>query len=223
MTIEGGLPAVPGSPGFQVMFHARRERANHSEGTMVEQLSRNWGWIVARGVVAILFGLVVLLSGAASPVLLVLLFGAFALVDGIVMIVAAAADRQAAPVWVEMVLGGIFGVLVGIAALVSPLITGLVLLALIAVWAVIVGITEIVAAFRLRKVIEDEWALGLIGLASVAFGVIVLLRPLAGALAIALVIATFALLTGVLQIVFGVRLHNWGRRVHAAATTPLPA
>ncbi len=189
---------------------------------MVEQLSRNWGWIVARGVVAILFGFAVLLSGVASPVLLVLLFGAFALVDGIVMIVAAAADRQAAPVWVEMVLGGIFGVLVGIAALVSPLITGLVLLALIAVWAVIVGITEIVAAFRLRKVIEDEWALGLIGLASVAFGVIVLLRPLAGALGIALVIATFALLTGVLQIVFGVRLHNWGRRTHAAGA-PLPA
>ncbi len=190
---------------------------------MVELLSRNWGWIVVRGVAAILFGLAVIMSGPASPVLLVLLFGAFAVADGIALIIAAAADRQAAPIWVEMVLGGIFGVLVGVAAFVSPLVTGIVLLTLIAVWAIVLGVTEIVAAFRLHKVVEAEWALGLIGFASVAFGVLVLLRPLAGALAIAMMIAGFALLTGVLQIVFGVRLRNWGRRVRAGAGVPFPA
>ena len=190
---------------------------------MVELLSRNWGWIVVRGVVAILFGAVVMLSAATSLDLLVVLFGAYALADGIAMIIAAAADRRAGPIALELVLGGLLGVFFGIAAFFMPRIIGFVVLAFIAAWAVVMGVSEIVAAFRLRKVIADEWALLLIGFASAAFGVILLITPAAGAMAIAALISSFALIAGVLQIVFGVRLRNWGRRVRKAAAAPFPA
>jgi len=190
---------------------------------MVELLSRNWGWIVLRGVVAILFGVVVILTTATSLQLLVLLFGIFALVDGVAMMISAAADRRAAPVWIDLLMGGMFGTAVGIAAILWPRITGAVLLGLIAAWAVVVGMCEIVAAIRLRKVIADEAWLIFAGILSVVVGVAMALMPRAGGIAIGLTIGIYATFAGLLMIVFGVRLRNWGRRIQQAAAPFLPS
>ncbi len=185
---------------------------------MVELLSRNWGWIVLRGVVSILFGIVVVLTTTTAPTMLVLYFGIFAVVDGISMIISAAADRRAAPIWPELVFGGLFGIAAGVAAFVWPGLTGAVLLALIAAWAIVLGVMEIIAAIRLRKVIADEFMLVLAGLAWLLVGVLIALMPHAGALAIGLTIGILAIGAGVFLMVLGFRVHNWARRVDSTAS-----
>ncbi len=184
---------------------------------MVELLSRNWGWIVLRGVVTILFGLLVILTTATSLTTLVLYFGIFAVVDGISMIISAAADRRAAPIWPELVFGGLFGIAAGVAAFVWPGITGAVLLVLIAAWAIFIGLMEIIAAIRLRKVIPNEFMLALAGLAWVALGVLIAAMPRAGATAIGLTIGILSICGGVFLMVLGFRLHSWARHIQSAA------
>ncbi len=184
---------------------------------MVDLLSRNWGWIVLRGVVSILFGMLVILTTTTSLTTLVLFFGIFAVVDGISMIISAAADRRAAPIWPELVFGGLFGIAAGVAAFVWPGLTGAVLVALIAAWAIVLGVMEIIAAIRLRKVIADEFMLVLAGLAWVLVGVLIAVMPHAGALAIGLTIGIVAITVGVLLMVLGFRLRGWAHDVKSAA------
>ncbi len=184
---------------------------------MVDLLSRNWGWIVLRGVLAILFGIVVLLTTTTAPGMLVLYFGIFAVVDGISMIISAAADRRAAPIWPELVFGGLFGIAAGVAAFVWPGLTGAVLVALIAAWAIVLGVMEIIAAIRLRKVIPNEVMLVLSGVAWLAVGVLIAVMPHAGALAIGLTIGIVAITVGVLLMVLGFRLRGWAHDVKSAA------
>jgi uncharacterized membrane protein HdeD (DUF308 family) len=94
-------------------------------------------------------------------------------------------------------------------------LTALVLLYIIAVWALITGVLEIVAAVRLRKVIENEWWLVLTGIASVLFGIVLLAAPGAGALAVVWLIAAYAIVFGVLMIALALRLHGMSQRRHA--------
>jgi uncharacterized membrane protein HdeD (DUF308 family) len=182
----------------------------------MEVLSRNWGWIVGRGVLAILFGLLVLGTAATSLDLLVLLFGVYAFADGAASLIVAAADRRSAPIWIELLCAGIGGVGFGIAAFLMPRVTGLVVLALISSWALVLGVSQMIAAIRLRKILDGAWPLMLIGIASVVFSAVVVLRPAAAGLFIAALIASFSFCAGALQIVFGVRLRNWGRSLRAA-------
>ncbi len=189
---------------------------------MAELLSRNWGWIVLRGVVAVLFGLLVLLSTATSLEILVYLFGAYALVDGAAMMVSALADRRESPMSAELVLGGLFAIAIAAVAFVWPHAMGGVLLGLIAAWAFLTGVAQIVAAIRLRAVIPDEWWLVLAGAASVVFAAIAITLPRTGALALAICIGVYALVEGVMLVVVGLELRSWGRRLRSAAT-PQPA
>jgi len=108
-----------------------------------------------------------------------------------------------------LIVGGILGILAGLLTFVMPGITALGLLILIAAWAIVTGLMEIVAAARLRKVMTNEWLLMLAGIASVAFGVILLLQPAAGALALIWLIATWAVVFGILLIVLAFRVRNW--------------
>jgi len=183
---------------------------------MVEVLSRNWGWVVLRGVVAILFGLLTLFNPGITLALLVLMFGAFAFVDGLFMAVSAVANRRGQPGWVALLIGGLLAVGVGLLTFFRPGITAIALLALIAAWAIITGVAEIVTAIRLRKEITGEWMLVLAGLLAVAFGVIIFAAPGVGALAMALWIGIYALVSGIVLIALGFRLRNWGR-LHAHA------
>jgi len=104
-----------------------------------------------------------------------------------------------------------------------PGITALALVYLIAAWALVTGALEIVAAVRLRQFVSHEWLLALSGVASLLFGILALLLPLAGAVAIALGVGIYALVFGVLLIGLGFRLRSWTRTPHAGQTFPLPA
>lgn len=173
---------------------------------MLQDLKRNWGWIVARGVVGVLFGFLAFIWPAVTLAVLVLLWGVYALADGVLALVAAVRVRGSGkPFWTLLIVG-VLGIIAGILTLFWPGITALVLLAFIAAWALAMGIFQIAAAIRLRKVIEGEWLLALSGVLAVIFGALMVWRPGAGALAVVWVIAWFAILFGVMQIALGFRL-----------------
>jgi uncharacterized membrane protein HdeD (DUF308 family) len=184
----------------------------------VEALSRNWWLFLLRGLAGILFGIITFIAPAISLAALVLLFGAYAFADGVLSIVAAVRRRGEAR-WGMLLLEGVAGIAVGVMTLFLPGITALTLLYLIAAWAIVTGVLELVAAVRLRKEIKGEWILALGGIASIAFGVLVALLPGAGALAIVIWIGAYALVFGVLLVVLSFRLRSWGRHTtfhHAA-------
>ncbi|RPH60424.1 MAG: hypothetical protein EHM89_08960 [Acidobacteria bacterium] len=108
-------------------------------------------------------------------------------------------------------MGGLLGIVIGVQTLVTPNITAVALLAIIATWSIIVGIAELVAAIKMRKMLTGEWMLMLASLASVAFGAFLFARPGLGALAVVLWIGAYAIFSGILLVVFALRLRGWGR------------
>ena len=187
------------------------------EATMLEHLGRNWGWIVLRGVAAILFGILAFVLPGITLAVLVIVWGAYALADGILALVAAYRVRdQGKPFW-SLVIVGLLGIAAGIVTFIWPGMTALVLLLFIAAWAVVMGIFQIIAAIRLRKEIQNEWLLGLSGVLSVLFGIIMFAQPGAGAIAVIWVIAAYAIVFGVLLIWLGLRLKKRSDSRTAAA------
>jgi uncharacterized membrane protein HdeD (DUF308 family) len=184
---------------------------------MEKDLTKNWGWMALRGVAAVVFGVLTLMNPVTSLALLVLLFGSYALVDGISAVVAALANRKVEGHWVALLIGGVGGIVTGVCTFFWPGITAILLLYLIAFWALFVGFSEIGAAVRLRKIITGEWILALAGVASVALGLFLLSRPALGAVALVLWIGWYALFSGGLLIALGLRLRSWGR-AHEART-----
>jgi uncharacterized membrane protein HdeD (DUF308 family) len=142
---------------------------------------------------------------------LVVVFGAIALVDGTVAIVASIAGHSLTPYWWVLLLQGLLGTGVGMLTLFNPAITAVALLLYIAVWAIGMGVLQVIAAVQLRHDITGEWWLALGGIASVAFGVLLIRNPAAGALAVLWLIGVYALVWGVMLMVGGFdvrRLHK---------------
>jgi uncharacterized membrane protein HdeD (DUF308 family) len=178
-------------------------------GLVLPVLSRNWWMLALRGLAAIVFGVLAFVWPDITLFALVLLFGAYMLVDGIFAIVAAvrAAGREAR--WWLLLIEGVLGVLAGLVAAFWPGLTALALLYFIAAWAIVTGILEIVAAIRLRREIEGEWALGLSGVLSVLFGVLLAVIPApAGLLSLVWLIGAYALAFGVLLLVLAFRVRS---------------
>jgi uncharacterized membrane protein HdeD (DUF308 family) len=173
---------------------------------MIEVLRRNWWALIVRGIIAIIFGILAIILPGLTLRVLVLLFGAYALVDGIFMLITA--FQGAMEHRLLLLIEGIVSIIAGILTLVWPGLTALVLLYFIAFWAIVTGILEVLAAIRLRREIANEWALGIAGVVSVLFGIIAIVHPLSGALAIIWVIGIYAILFGILLIVLGFRLRG---------------
>ncbi|MGE0118277.1 MAG: HdeD family acid-resistance protein [Dongiaceae bacterium] len=182
---------------------------------LLHALADNWWLFLVRGVAAILFGILALAWPGVTLVTLVLLYGAFALVDGVSALVAAVMGRTSkAPRW-WLAIVGLLGIAAGILTFVWPDITALILLLFIAGWSVAIGVFQIVGAIRLRKQIDNEWWLILSGALSVLFGVALFLMPGAGALALIWLIAIYAILFGVVTLAFAFRLRR--HKGHGAA------
>ena len=174
---------------------------------VVDQLARHWWVIGLRGLAAILFGVLAFVWPGMTLAVLVLLFGAYALVDGVLTLVAA--FRGGVQHRIVMLVEGVVSVLAGLAAFVWPGLTALVLLYIIAFWAIVTGGLEIVAAIRVRRAIRNELGLVIGGVLSVMFGVVLLIAPGAGALAVIFLIGAYA-------VVFGIALLGlaWRLREH---------
>lgn len=183
---------------------------------MMEVLARNWWVLALRGLVGVLFGLLALAWPGLTLGVLVLFWGAYALVDGVFALAAAVRAAERHTRWGALLVEGIVGMAAGIVTFLWPGITALILLLLIAFWAIVTGILEIGAAIRLRREITDEWALALGGIASVIFGVLLLIRPGIGALAVVWLIGAYALFFGLLLLVLAFRLRSHHGQTAAA-------
>jgi uncharacterized membrane protein HdeD (DUF308 family) len=185
----------------------------------ISQLADRWWTLVVRGIAAVLFGMLIFVAPGISLVSLVILWGAYAIVDGVFNLMTAYRGARAGRRWGWLLFEGIVSVAAGVLTFAWPAITALALLAVIGVWAVLTGIAEIASAVRLRKQIRGEWILALSGILSIGFGVFLFLFPGAGALATLWMIGAYAIAFGVLLGGLGVRLRRWRR----AAGRPAPS
>src|SRR5436190_21425593 len=175
---------------------------------LIETLKRHWWVPVLRGVAAIVFGVIAFVYPGLTVAVLVLLFGAWVLVDGVFRIVGAIGHRASDPDWGWQLVIGILGIIIGFLTFHAPAITALVLVIYIAAWALMIGATEIAVAFKLRREIKGEWFLILMGLLSIVFAIMLLWNPLPGALALVWLIGSYAIAFGILGIILGFRLRS---------------
>ena len=177
---------------------------------MVTTLAQNWWTLVLRGVAAVIFGILAYVWPGITFTVLVLFFGAYALWDGVFALIAAF-RTQAERRW-PLVLEGLVGIAAGVLTFIWPGAATLALLIIIGAWAFVTGIFEIVAAIRLREEIEGEWLLLVSGLLSVLFGIAIAIWPAAGLVAVTWLIGAYSIVFGILLIVLGFRLRNWGKQ-----------
>ena len=183
---------------------------------MTPSLRTNWWALVLRGVVAIILGIVAFALPGVTVAALVTLFGIYALIDGVLAIVLTVKAAEVHGRWGGFLLEGILGLLFGIVAIAAPIAVAAVFIQVLAIWALITGVLEIVAAFRLRRSVEGEWLLILVGVLSILFGIVLFAEPVAGAVVLVWILAAYGLFFGVLLIVLGFRLRNHpGRRLSA--------
>lgn len=175
---------------------------------MIEALKRYWWVPVIRGISGIVFGIIAFAYPGLALATLVLLFGAWVLIDGVFRVVGATAGRASDPDWGFHLIIGILGILVGFLTFRAPGITALALIIYVAAWALMIGAAEIALAVKLRREIKGEWFLILMGLASIIFAALLLWNPGPGALALLWLIASYAIVFGLLAIFFGFRLRS---------------
>ncbi|MGZ5199508.1 MAG: HdeD family acid-resistance protein [Telluria sp.] len=177
---------------------------------------RTW-WVPAlRGIFGILFGVLALMWPGLTLLTLVALFAAYALLGGIASVIGAIGHRRVDDDWWLPLLLGLVSIGAAIVAVVNPVLTTLVLVMVIAANALVSGVLDIVAAVRLRRELQGEWLLALSGIASVVFGALVFMYPLAGAIALVWMVSVYAITTGVLLLALAVRVRAHAARPHAA-------
>jgi uncharacterized membrane protein HdeD (DUF308 family) len=184
---------------------------------MLHVLARNWWAFALRGIVAILFGLFAFLYPGATLFALIIVFGAYALVDGVFAIIAAARAAQSHERWGQLLLVGICGIVAAAIVWFYPGLAALGLLYVIAFWALVTGVLEVMAAFQLRRQMPDWWWL-VAGLASILFGALLIWHPGAGALAVLWLIGSYAIAFGIFLLGFAFRL-----RAHLHPVKGVPA
>jgi uncharacterized membrane protein HdeD (DUF308 family) len=177
---------------------------------------RSW-WVPAlRGIFGILFGVLALMWPGLTLLTLVALFAAYALLGGIASVIGAIGHRRVDDDWWLPLLLGLVSIGAAIVAVVNPVLTTLVLVLVIAANALVTGVLDIVAAVGLRRALHGEWLLALAGIASVVFGALVFMYPLAGAIALVWMVSVYAIVTGVLLLSLAVRVRAHVTRPRAA-------
>ena len=169
-------------------------------------LAKNWWLLLLRGLLAVAFGVLLFTRPSISVAILITFFGAYSLVDGVFSAYSAISQRSQHEHWVLMLVGGLSGIAIGLITFYSPGITAIVLLFYIAIWSIIIGISQIIMAVKLRAEIKGEFWLGLAGLVSVLFGMYLIYNPGAGILSVIWVLAAYAVLFGFLMIALSLRV-----------------
>lgn len=185
-------------------------------------LANSWWSLLIRGLVAIALGLITFFWPGITLGALVLLFGAYALIDGVVNVAGAWRAAEAHDRWLPLVLEGLLGIAAAVVTVLWPAITALALVYLVAFWAFATGFFEVMAAVRLRKYISGEWLLALSGILSVLFGFALVLFPAAGALALTLWVGAYCFVFGAVLIALGIRLRSMSRTL-GFGSSPLSA
>ena len=178
---------------------------------LLRLLSRRW-WVMAlRGLLAVFFGVLALVWPSTTVRVLVMLFGIYVLVDGLFSLLSALTSRERRGAWWLLLIEALTGIAAGILAFIWPQITALVLLYLIAAWAIVTGVLELIGAYRLRTQLEGEWALALAGVVSIILGLLLAFRPGSGLIAVIWFLGVYAIVFGILMLVLGIRLRRLGQ------------
>lgn len=180
--------------------------------------ANSWWSLVIRGAVAILMGVIAFAWPGITLAALVLCFGAYALIDGVMSIAGAFRAASAHERWGGLLIEGAAGIVAAVVTVFWPSITALALVYIIAAWAFITGVLEIATAIRLRKYVRGEWLLLLAGIASILFGVLFAIFPIVGAFAIAIWFGVYVFIFGVILVGLGIRLRTHARTPHAGGT-----
>lgn len=169
---------------------------------------KHWWQIALRGLIALTFGILVLAWPGVSLFVFAIIFGAFVFVDGIFTLVAAVKYKAGAGRRTWLFIRGIAGIVVGIITFFWPAITALALVILIAAWALVTGVMELVFAFRANQNSAIRWMFAISGILSLILGILMLARPIAGMLVIVWIIGGYAVIAGILLIILGFRLRS---------------
>jgi uncharacterized membrane protein HdeD (DUF308 family) len=170
------------------------------EAILIVSLGRFWWAVLLRGIVAIIFGVIALLWPEFATVALIFIFGAYAITDGILSVANAWTNRTTNPNWWLIFLEGIAGITAGFVVFFLPDFAAFAVIYLIAAWALITGVLELVTAVRLRKEIQNEWALGLSGILSILLGIFLVIWPALGIVAVVWAVGIYAIIFGALMI-----------------------
>ena len=179
-------------------------------------LVRNWWALALRGVAAVLFGLIAFLMPGVTLAALVLLFGAYSLIDGVFSIIAGIRAAERHERWWPFALEGLLSIVVGVIAFLMPAAAAFALLFVIAAWAIITGVLRISAAIRLRKEIRGEWMLILNGALSVILGILLFVIPGAGLVTLIWWLVAYAVIWGITLITLAFRLRAHRNRLGSA-------
>ena len=166
-------------------------------------MHRSRGALLLRGILAIIFGLIALFVPGIALLAIIVVFGAYAFIEGILAIVVAIQERRVLPHWGWLLLEGIAGIVLGIVAFAWPLETALILLFIVATWAIITGVMEIASAITVRS-----WLMGLAGILSVAFGILLFAHPGTGLLSVLWLLGIYSLMFGVILIVHAFQVRS---------------
>jgi len=178
---------------------------------MFDLMTQNWWAMALRGLVAVLFGIAAFMWPGITLWVLAPLFGAYALFNGIFTVIEAFSRDVSRERWWALLFEGVVGILIGVVTLTWPGLTAMGLLFLIAFWAIMTGVFEIITAIRLRHEIKSEWLMALIAILSMAFGFLLVAFPVTGALSVILIIGAFAFATGALMIALAFKLRSLRR------------
>src|SRR5262249_48568640 len=189
-------------------YHAASHHPNRGGPCMNMVLVRNWWALALRGALAILFGLLAFYNPAITLAAIILLYGAYALVDGVFAIVAGLRAAQRHERWWPFALEGLVSIVIGLITFALPGLTAFALLLLVSAWAIVSGVFRIAAAGRLGKEMEGEWLLILNGLLSVVFGVIIMVFPGAGLVTLVWLIGVYAIIFGIILLALAFRLRG---------------
>jgi uncharacterized membrane protein HdeD (DUF308 family) len=173
----------------------------------------NWNLLLVRGILAVLFGIATLLMPGITLIVLVVMFGAYALVEGILTSIMAIKERNEQSNWWLWLIFGLVSVGAGVTTFLWPGITAVSLFYVIVAWAITSGLLQIALAVELRKVIKDEWLLVLEGILTVGFGILLIAQPVAGALTVLWLIGVYAIANGVTLLVLALRLRNLAEKI----------
>ena len=178
---------------------------------MFNLMTQNWWAIALRGLVAVLFGIATFMWPHITLRVLAPLFGAYALINGIFAVIEAFRRDVSRERWWALLFEGFVGIGIGILTFFLPRLTAMGLLFLIAFWAIVTGVFEIITAIRLRHEIRGEWMMALIAILSMAFGLLLLAFPVTGAFSVILMIRAFVFAIGALMIALALKLRSLRR------------
>jgi uncharacterized membrane protein HdeD (DUF308 family) len=175
---------------------------------LIVSLGRFWWAVLLRGIIAIIFGLIALLWAEFATIALVLIFGIYALAEGVILVANSWTNRTTNPRWWVPFIEGLAGITAGFLVFFLTDFAAFVIIYLIAVWALITGILEVITAIRLREEIQNEWALALSGILSVVLGILLIIWPAMGILAVIWAVGLYAVLFGLLMIYLAFKIRR---------------